>query len=60
MNLNSVSGCQRVSYSQGINRVWTEIYATRTWHYNGDMSWEGTKPMVKVDVKHNTTITGYV
>jgi hypothetical protein len=43
-----------------ITRVWTEIYAARMWHYNGDLSWEGVKPMVKVDVKHNTTLTGYV
>jgi len=43
-----------------ITRIWTELYAARTWHYNGDLNWEGSKPMVKVDVKHNTTITGYV
>jgi hypothetical protein len=43
-----------------ITRVWTELYAARMWHYNGDLSWEGIKPMVKLDVKHNTTITGYV
>lgn len=46
--------------SPWITRVWTELYAARTWHDNGDLSWEGVKPMVKVDVKHNTTITGYV
>jgi Domain of unknown function (DUF5916) len=43
-----------------ITRVWTELYAARTLHYNGDLSWEGIKPMVKMDVKHNTTVTSYV
>lgn len=46
--------------SQWITRLWAEIYAARNLHYNGDLSWEGIKPMVKMDVKHNTTITGYV
>jgi len=46
--------------SPWITRVWAELYAARTLHYNGDLSWEGVKPMVKMDVKHNTTITGYV
>lgn len=43
-----------------ITRIWTEVYGARNWHYNGDLNWEGVKPMVKVDVKHNTTFTGYV
>jgi len=43
-----------------ITRIWTEVYAARNWHYNGDLSWEGVKPMVKMDIKHNTTIKGYV
>jgi hypothetical protein len=43
-----------------ITRVYTELYAARTLHYNGDLSWEGIKPMVKMDLKHNTTMTGYV
>jgi hypothetical protein len=43
-----------------ITRLYTELYAARTLHYNGDLSWEGIKPMVKVDVKHNTTVTAYL
>ena len=43
-----------------ITRLYTELYAARTEHHNGDLSWEGIKPMVKVDVKHNTTVTAYV
>jgi len=46
--------------NQWITRVWAEVYAARNWHYNGDLNWEGVKPMVKVDVKHNTTLIGYV
>jgi hypothetical protein len=46
-------------HNSWITRVWTEIYAARTWHYNGDLNWEGGKPTVKVEVKHNTTVTGY-
>jgi len=43
-----------------ITRIWAEVYAARNWHYNGDLNWEGVKPMVKVDVKHNTTLTSYL
>jgi hypothetical protein len=43
-----------------ITRIWSEVYAARNWHFNGDLNWEGVSPTVKVDVKHNTTVTGYV
>src|SRR5919197_2917130 len=38
-----------------ITRIWAEVYASRGWHYDGVMNWEGVSPMVKVDIKHNTT-----
>lgn len=43
-----------------ITRIWTEVYAARSWHYDGIKNWEGVKPMVKVELKHNTTLTAYV
>jgi hypothetical protein len=43
-----------------ITRIWTEVYGARNTHYDGIKNFEGFKPMVKVDVKHNTTVTGYV
>lgn len=43
-----------------ITRVWAEVYGARNWHYNGYLFWEGVKPMVKVDIKHNTTVGGYL
>jgi hypothetical protein len=43
-----------------ITRIWTEVYGARNWHYNGALTWEGIKPMVKVEIKHNTTLTGYI
>lgn len=43
-----------------ITRVWSEVYFARNWHYNGDLNWEGVKPMLKMDVKHNTTAIAYV
>lgn len=43
-----------------ITRIWSEVYAARNWHFNGDLNWEGVKPMVKAGVKHNTTITAYL
>ena len=52
-------GYQFWPHNSWITRVWTELYVARAWHNNGDLNWEGTKPTVKVDLKHNTTITGY-
>ena len=43
-----------------ITRIWTEVYAARSWHFDGVKNWEGVSPMIKVDVKHNTTISAYV
>jgi len=43
-----------------IPRIWSEIYAARSWHYDGVKNWEGMKPMVKMDIKHNTTLTSYL
>src|SRR5262249_18100251 len=43
-----------------ITRIWTEVYGARSWHFDGVKNWEGITPMIKVDVKHNTTITAYV
>lgn len=43
-----------------ITRIWSEVYAARNWHFNGDLNWEGIKPMVKAEVKHNTTVSAYL
>ncbi|HEY1265352.1 MAG TPA: DUF5916 domain-containing protein [Terriglobales bacterium] len=42
-----------------INRIWTEVYAVRSWHYDGVKNFEGISPLIKVDVRHNTTISAY-
>jgi len=43
-----------------ITRIWAEVYAARSWHYDGVKNWEGLSPMVKIDIKHNTTVTAYM
>jgi hypothetical protein len=43
-----------------ITRLWTEVYAARSWHYDGVKNWEGVAQTVKMDIKHNTNLTAYV
>jgi len=43
-----------------ITRLWTEVYGARNWHYDGIKNWEGVSPTVRVEVKHNTTVSAYV
>jgi len=43
-----------------ITRIWTEVYGARNWHYDGIKNWEGVTPTVRVEVKHNTTVSAYV
>jgi hypothetical protein len=56
---------QTVSYQwwpsgSWIRRVYSEVYAARNTHHNGDLSWEGVKPLATIDLNHNTALTGYV